>query len=127
MDNRSRETLRRVEQDDATLMELWIGSGHDRTFMTLMEEHRYVGFASSLGSDYSKLGEYIGESKHLKKLVVYSHGLESIPFPSREFARGLQRNSSIRDLHIRITVMPISSMWWQCTEYWTPTKKIMAI
>ena len=39
MDNRSRETLRRVEQDDTALMVLYVGSGHDGRFMTRMEAH----------------------------------------------------------------------------------------
>ena len=86
MNDRSREILRRVEQNDATLTELYLRSGY------------IDGFSSSRGSDYSKLGACIGENTHLTKLYVNTHGLESIPFPSREFARGLQRNSSIRDL-----------------------------
>ena len=52
MDNRSRETLLTVEQDDANLTELWIGPGHDGRFMSLMKIRQcdYV-FASSCGND----------------------------------------------------------------------------
>ena len=104
MDNRSRETLLTVEQDDANLTELWIGPGHDGRFMSLMKIRQcdYV-FASSCGNDYSKLGACIGENTHLTKLCVHAcYGLESIPFPIRDFVDGLKGNSSIHQLLIEM-------------------------
>ena len=59
------------------------------------------------GNDYSNLGAYIGENTQLTKLVVYACGLESIPFPSREFAGGLKRNPSIIGLELHLTAANI--------------------
>ena len=56
MDSRSQETLRRVQENDNILKSLWIGGPN--------------GFSSSVGDDYSKLGDYIGENTRLTKLVV---------------------------------------------------------
>ena len=90
MNDRCRDMLRRVEQDDARLTKLWIGANYQD------------GFESSRCNDYAKLGAYIGENTHLTRLCVHTHGLESIPFPSREFARGLKRNSSIHELQLHL-------------------------
>ena len=81
MNNRSRETLRRVEQDDATLTEIWIGSG--RIFLTLKARRCPDGvFASSQGSDYSDLGAYIGENTKLTALRDLHRGFELGPIDS---------------------------------------------
>ena len=54
----------------------------DGRFMSLMEEHRHVGFASSQGSDYSKLGEYIWENTKLTALRDLHRGFELGPIDS---------------------------------------------
>ena len=62
MDNRSQETLRRVQQNDDTLTELYIGN-----FSPTYDEQP---FNSNDGRDYSRLGACIGENTRLTKLVV---------------------------------------------------------
>ena len=93
MNDRSREILRRVEQNDATLKKLRIG---------------YRGFLSSRVSDYSILCASIGKNTHLTTLIVHtnSYGLDSIHFP-KEFAECLKRNSSIHELEIYCNSMYI--------------------
>ena len=62
MDTRSQETLRKIEQNDAALKELRIGS---------YVVHIYDdAFYSSESEDYSRLGAAIGKNNHLTKLVI---------------------------------------------------------
>ena len=93
MDKRSRETLRRVEQNVLALTEMWIGASQD-------DSRPRGGFASSKGTDYSKLGRCIDHNTRLTTLMVYIDGFGSIIFPNRDFVEGLRGNSTIYDLHI---------------------------
>ena len=58
MDSRSQETLRRVEENDDTLVALRIGNDYR------------IGFNSTDGYDFSRLGTCIGENTHLTTLTV---------------------------------------------------------
>ena len=55
----SRETLRRVEQNDATLTKLFIG-----------EQIGDDVFDVKDNGDYSRLGSYIGQNTHLATLNI---------------------------------------------------------
>ena len=93
----SQETLRRVEQDDSVLTKLFIGILGSGASVPYPFEG---GFVSRESNEYSKLGASIGENTHLTRLLVFTHGIALNSFPSRAFARGLKRNSSIRDLEL---------------------------
>ena len=86
MDNYSQRTLRRIEQNDAGLRELWMGN--DGLFIT------------SDASDYSRLGAAIGNNTHLTKLVVNPAQTPTLDIANNEFFNGLKRNSSISDLQL---------------------------
>ena len=63
MDKRSRKTLRKIEQNYASLRELMIG----RRFVGIS----FTGaFTSSDSEDYSRLGAAIGNNTHLTRLEV---------------------------------------------------------
>ena len=53
MDSNSQETLRRIEQNDATLTKLYIGS--------IYSDDRDGRFVSMSDDDFSRLGASIGE------------------------------------------------------------------
>ena len=59
MDSHSQETLRRIEDNDATL-----------TGLVLFPVAGDGRFNSKNGSDYSKLGTSIGKNSHITKLDV---------------------------------------------------------
>ena len=83
----SKETLRRIEQNDDELTELCIGYGYQDG-----------GLISSDASDYSRLGIAIGNNTHLTKLVVALNDECALDAAHNEFFDGLKRNSSINDL-----------------------------
>ena len=86
MDNHSQSTLRRIEQNDAGLSELWIAN------------FNFDGrFKSSDAGDYSRLGAAIGNNNHLTKLRVYGAN-QALDAANTEFFDGIKRNSSISDL-----------------------------
>ena len=88
MNNNSKKTLRRIEQNDDELTLLCIG---DPDFDG--------GFISSDTSDYSRLGAAIGNNTHLTKLIVARLDDEDpLNATNNEFFDGLKRNSSISDL-----------------------------
>ena len=87
MNSNSKETLRRIEQNDAQFTELYLGhSSLDG------------GFQSSDASDYSQLGAAIGNNIHLTKLRVFLDANQALNIENTEFFNGLKRNSSINDL-----------------------------
>jgi len=86
MDNRSQETLRRIERNDAQ-------------FMNRLQLGIFRGwFISSNSSDYSRLGAAIGNNTHLTKLVVNPVQTPALNIANTEFFNGIKRNSSINDL-----------------------------
>ena len=84
MNSNSQETLRRIEQNDAAVKQLWINRG----------------FQSSAASDYSRLGAAIGNNTYLKTLAVHLGANQALDIANTEFFNGLKRNSSIRDLEL---------------------------
>ena len=81
MDNRSRETLQRVEDNDSTLETLLIG----RAYMGLEG-----ALFSSVGDDFSRLGDYIGRNTHLTELVVAIRDGIALDVTNNEFYGGLK-------------------------------------
>ena len=65
MDERSQETLHRVEQNDATLTTLMIG-----TILTRANggEEEVGAFSSRHGGEFSQLGAFIGQNTNLTML-----------------------------------------------------------
>ena len=99
MDSDSLKTFRRVEQNDSTLTDLWIGNYHWLT-------NESGNFSSRLGSDFSRFGGYIKENTHLKKLhVVSDHTIIGLKITDRGFFEGLKRNSSIHQKSILMRLL----------------------
>ena len=91
MDTCSQETLRKIEQNDAALKILWIGSFFVRK--------KYDGaFNSSNSEDYSRLGAAIGNNTHFTALGVADFDESSLTVTNSEFFDGLKQNMSIRAL-----------------------------
>ena len=86
MDSRSQETLRRVEENDDTLVALRIGNDYR------------IGFNSTDGYDFSRLGTCIGENTHLTTLAVVLPDAVALSVTNNEFYDGLKQNSSIHKL-----------------------------
>ena len=67
MNNHSQDTLRRIEDNDSTLTTLRIGS----CFIGPLD---FIGidgaFFSTVGDDFSRLGDYIVENTHLTRLDI---------------------------------------------------------
>ena len=94
--NKSEHTLRRLEQNDSTLMQLQIG-GRPR-LLTTPGWTPPAMFNSTNSGDFSRLGDYIGENTHLKHLdVQHAVGLN---LTNDGFFDGLKRNTSIHMLGI---------------------------
>ena len=94
MDSRALNTLRRVEQNDDTLVKLEIGGPYyDADF-----------HSSDEGCDYLRLGTAIGNNLHLTSLIVDLHG-NSLSVEDRGFYDGLKRNSSIVAVDLRGNIM----------------------
>ena len=101
MDERSQETLHRVEQNDATLTTLMIG-----TILTRAnggEEEEVGAFSSRHGGDFSQLGAFIGQNTNLTMLdialVQYVDEAFDVTTIS-EFFEGIRRNTSIHKLRL---------------------------
>ena len=96
MDNISQETSRKVEENDPSLIELWMG----REFIEDPD-----GFYSIDARHYSTLGTAIGNNCHLKELYIslrdgdHNYGLV-LDLTNRDFFNGLKANSSISDLFL---------------------------
>ena len=95
MDPHSQQTLRRVEQNDATLLKLQIGGWIPEDRPTPAE---YL-FASRVSDDYSKLGASIGDNTHLSTLSVHISS-SALSVEDRGFYDGLKQNSSIEALKL---------------------------
>ena len=106
MDVHDRETLRKIEQNDVTMKKLWIGNTTCRCGYSTITGGI---FNSRVGSDYSRLGELIGENTHLRRLEVefsddeddYDNGHEiTLDVTHTAFFDGLKCNSSIHELNL---------------------------
>ena len=93
MNNNSRETLRRVTQNDPSLTALRISS-----FNT--DRVSNGEFYSDNSDDYSTLGAAIANNTHLERLAVLLSDDLPLGVADREFCNGLKANSSISDLEL---------------------------
>ena len=84
----SQQTLRRIEQNDETMIKLQIGYHGDGD-----------GFSSNRSSDFSQLGVAIGRNTHLR---VFGVDLDytALKATDRGFYDGLKHNTSINELNI---------------------------
>jgi len=89
MDDYSRETLRRIEHNDETLLELGICNNDD----VITSNGRY--FTSSYGDDYSRLGRSIQRNTNLKTLYMEPEDI-MLSVADRGFFEGIKQNSSIQ-------------------------------
>ena len=106
------ETLRRVEDNDSTLTNLRIGSD-------------FIGidgaFFSSVGDDFSRLGDYIVENTHLTRLDISLANNIALDVTNDGFYDGLKQNKSINKLDIigfpiYVMTLTLSLMEWD-TKY----------
>lgn len=101
MDNASKETLRRIKQNDPTLTELHLSS----IWPPNPWDDGVNGgkFVSDVCRDYSTLGECIGCNNHLKQLSVNRSGaIFALDYQDmKSFVGGIKRNSSISKLHLK--------------------------
>ena len=93
MDNNSRETLRRVTQNDPSLTELLL-VGYN------IYEYDESEFYSSKSADYSTLGAAIANNTHLDRLEVTLSNRLALGVSDREFYDGFKSNSSISDVEL---------------------------
>ena len=91
------ETLRRVEENDATLTELNIGGLDNINLLS----HGNFHFNSSNTRDYSTLGTFIGQNTHLTTLKVTLYELPALE-NTNKFYDGLKRNTSISELELSV-------------------------
>ena len=100
MNNRSRETLRRVTLNDPSLTGLGLPDNNDD----------YVDddgdFFSENSNDYSTLGTAIANNTHLENLVVALSDDLPLTVTDRGFYDGLRRNSSIYKLYMYCNTNP---------------------
>ena len=94
MDNDTRETLRRVTQNDPSF-----------TSLSLIDNNTYHGihygkFISDNSDDYSTLGSAIAINTHLESLVVTSSDGLPLAVADRGFIDDLKSNSSISNLKL---------------------------
>ena len=113
MDAHSQETLRRIEQNDATLTKLRIGYNYD---LQQLETGRTCWFNSRDSDDFSRLGSSIKENTHLTDLFVLlngngvgvhdntaftrSPGAIGLDLTNEEFYEGVKQNSSFQRLEL---------------------------
>jgi len=96
MDGYSRETLRRIEENNDTFIELGICDDNDDD-VDLSIDGRF--FTSRDEDDYTTLGSYIGRNTHLNTLYVELDSIRSLQTDSG-FFEGIKQNSSIREIKI---------------------------
>ena len=107
MDAHSQETLRRIEQNDATLTTLRIGYTYDPEARVNQDGTFY----SRDSDDFSRLGASIKENTHLTDLIVLLNGYGAVGFTSspgvfaldltnEEFYEGVKQNSSFQRLEL---------------------------
>lgn len=81
----------------------WI-SQNDRK-VKILKIGGYNGFASSVKSNYSRLGIAIGENSHLKTLMIdLQNGIQNISLDyctNNSFFEGMKRNTSIHELIVK--------------------------
>ena len=96
MNSISRETLRRVEQNDNTLFELRIGETDDRRYE--LKDNERGKFNSSDGNDFARFGTAIGENTHIEEVDFCGNALHDTK--TNNLLEGLKRNKSIKWLKL---------------------------
>ena len=95
MNNKSRDTLRRVvTQNNPSLTTLRLAGNN-------IYGAAYGAFYSDNSDDYSTLGAAIANNTHLEDLIVRLSDDLPLGVANREFYYGLKNNSSICDLELR--------------------------
>lgn len=100
-----RKTLQRVEQNDATLKTLYIGSNHESPMFDghhiVSDNNNNDGVYNNLSvvdDELSRLGDYIGTNTNLITLEVQINRTKGEPKVIDRFYEGLKSNSSIKYL-----------------------------
>ena len=104
MDNNSRETLRRVTQNNPSLKTLSLDD-----YNTYGDDGQ---FHSDNSDDYSTLGAAIANNTHLEKLEVTLSDDIPLGVSDREFYDGLKRNSSVSNLELWCNSQTIAGGIW---------------
>ena len=94
MDSKSQNTLRRLQQNDATLKEISLGDGQHYS------SNSHGMFNSTNSEDYSQLGSLIATNTHLSKLIISLIGISAMEDIHWGFFDALKQNSSISQLHL---------------------------
>jgi len=92
MDRVSSEILHLIKENEENLIDLCIGDG--------ITYHKDGIFNSSVGSDFTTLGQYVATNTYLEHLEVNIDDI-SANATNREFYDGIKNNSSITSLSIR--------------------------
>jgi len=95
IDDGSRTTLNRLELNDSTLTELWIGEPNHTGY-----EVNIGGFNSNNEDDFSRLGTSISMNTHLTKLHIDFYAITALDMSNRGFFQGLIQNTSINNLYL---------------------------
>jgi len=95
IDDGSRTTLNRLELNDSTLTELWIGETNHTEYQV-----NIGGFNSNNEDDFSRLGTSISMNTHLTKLHIDFYAITALDMSIRGFFNGLMQNTSIKNLHL---------------------------
>ena len=99
MNNSSQETLRRVTENDPSLIGLRLADNNNTI---------YGNFYSDNSDDYSTLGAAITNNTQLDRLAVTLSDDLPLGVTNREFYDGLQRNTSISNLSLRCNAQIIA-------------------
>ena len=95
IDDGSRTTLNRLELNDSTLTELWIGETNHTEY-----DVNIGGFNSNNCDDFSRLGTSISMNTHLTKLHIDFYAITALDMSNRGFFNGLMQNTSINNLYL---------------------------
>ncbi|KAL7533316.1 hypothetical protein ACHAXR_009794 [Thalassiosira sp. AJA248-18] len=95
----SRETTRRIRQNDFTLTTLKIGTCN--VFFAMEIRGRQVGgFVPSDSADLAELGRHLANNTHLNRLELSDQYFHVLCGTIKEFIRGIKLNSSVHDLRL---------------------------
>jgi len=105
MDAVDKETLRRVEENDAELTHLFIGVDKPLEDDSDYPSSGPVGvFDSTVDSDFSLLGDALEENNHVTSLLVETHHKTALTTGNLCFYGCLKDNSSIHELLLRFSM-----------------------
>ena len=116
----SQATLLRIEQNDDRMTTLRIS---DSTFYVDDSTNTVGLFNSRVGSDYSRLGESIGENTHLTRLEFELNDDHRGHEITSAFFDGLKRNSSIHELALRCYHQSIGGVIYEILKAYQANNK----